>query len=216
MSAEDQQRASDLAPIRGTRLPRGRALPAGELKALFDGCAGDRAWATAVRDAALLALLYGSGLRRAEAVALDLADYDEAAGTLRVRGKGNKQRLAHLSDGAAAAVEARLAIRGGWSGPLFVPINKGGRIEQRRLSGQGILHIGRQRQRAAGIGAFSPHDLRRTFIGDLLDAGADLSTVQQLAGHAQIQTTARYDRRGEAAKKKAAKLLHVPVVPPTR
>jgi site-specific recombinase XerD len=175
-----------------------------------------RQLARAVRDAALLALLYGSGLRRAEAVALDLADYDQQAGTLRVRGKGNKERLAHLSDGAAAALDGWLAVRGAWAGPLFVSINKGGALQQRRLSGQGILHIGRQRQRAAGIGAFSPHDLRRTFIGDLLDAGADLSTVQQLAGHAQIQTTARYDRRGEATKKKAAKLLHVPVAPATR
>src|SRR5712691_10702474 len=99
--------------------------------------------------------------------------------------------------------------RGFWLGAVFVAVNKGGKLGRRGMSGQAMLYIARRRTVQASVAAFSPHDLRRTFIGDLLDAGADLSTVQQLAGHAQIQTTARYDR-GEATKKRAAKLLHVP------
>ena len=89
-------------------------------------------------------------------------------------------------------------------------MTKGGKLRPRRLSAQAMLYVTRRRGRGAGVERFSPHDLRRSFISDLLDAGADLSTVQKLAGHAQVQTTARYDRRGETAKQQAADLLHVP------
>src|SRR4030088_137727 len=81
VSAEDFQRASDLEPVRGSRLPRGRALQPGEVRALFAACEEDdpKKPAMAARDAAILALLYGSGLRRAEAVGLEVADYDREA-----------------------------------------------------------------------------------------------------------------------------------------
>lgn len=211
VGVEDYQRAVDLEPVRGSRLPRGRALEAGEIDRLFQACATDRPATSATRDAALLAVLYGAGLRRAEAIALDLVDYDSRAGTLKVRGKGNKERLAHVGAGGRAALDDWIDIRGSASGPLFWPVHRSGRIgPPRRLSAQSVLYLAQRRADDGGVAKFSPHDLRRSFVSDLLDRGVDLSTAQQLAGHAQVQTTARYDRRGEEAKSKAARQLHVP------
>jgi site-specific recombinase XerD len=94
-------------------------------------------------------------------------------------------------------------------------VNKGGRITIRCMTDQAVLYTLRRRAVQAGVVSFSPHDLRRTFVSDLLDAGADIATVQRMAGHANVATTARYDRRGEMTKRKAAELLHVPYVAPT-
>ncbi len=213
MSPDDYQRAIDLAVVKGSTLPAGRALDAGELRALFATCSGGTPHDA--RDAALLAVLYGAGVRRSEAVALDLADYDPGTGALSVRhGKGNKARVAYVTNGAKAALDAWIAARGPEAGPLFCPVAKGGRVVVRRLTPGSVLDALRARAEAAGVDRFSPHDLRRSFISDLLDGGADISTVQRMAGHASVTTTQRYDRRGEQAKRKASGLLHVPYVAP--
>jgi integrase len=78
------------------------------------------------------------------------------------------------------------------------------------MTTQAIYNLLAKRAVRARVKDFSPHDLRRTFVSDLLDAGADIATVAKMAGHANIQTTARYDRRPEEAKQKAAELLRVP------
>jgi site-specific recombinase XerD len=161
-----------------------------------------------IRDAAVISLLYGCGLRRAEVVGLDLGDYKPQEETLRVQGKRNKQRLIPLVGGAANALADWLRIRGDVAGPLFW--GAGNRNNGRRLTTQAIYNMLQKRAVRGGIANLSPHDFRRTFVGDLLDRGADIVTVQKLAGHAHVETTARYDRRGEQAKHKAAKLLHVP------
>lgn len=210
MDAETYHRATDLPSVRGERLPKGRRLTGGELRALCDVCAQDDTPAGA-RDVAMLALGYGAGLRRAEIVALDMSDYDAESGALTIRsGKGRKDRLVYATNGSRDALGAWLRVRGSQPGPLFVGINKGGRLLPSRLSDQGVLRMVMKRGAEAGVKAFSPHDLRRSFISDLLDQGADLVTVQALAGHSNVQTTARYDRRGEKAKKRASELLHVP------
>lgn len=209
MTAEDYQRAADVRSVAGSTLPAGRALTAGEIAALLDACAADDSPAGA-RDGAMIALLFAGGLRRAEVCALALSDYDTGAGTLIVKGKRNKKRELPIANGTADALADWLAVRGEEAGPLFCPVNKGGRVIVRRMYPEAVFNALVKRAAEAGVKNLSPHDFRRTFVSNLLDAGADISTVQRLAGHASVNTTARYDRRGEAAKRKAVELLHVP------
>ncbi|HMC08579.1 MAG TPA: tyrosine-type recombinase/integrase, partial [Actinomycetota bacterium] len=216
IGAEERARIVGVANLKGEDLPAGRAVSIGELGQLFADCAEDPNAALGARDAAMLGLLYGCGLRRAEAVALDVADYDREAGSLRVQGKGRKERLSYPMGGALAALEAWLAIRGAEAGPLLLGVNKGGHLGARRLSTAAVWAALAARAEQAGVRRFTPHDLRRTFVGELLDAGADVSSVQRLAGHANVSTTVRYDRRPEAAKKRAAGLLQVPYRPRAR
>jgi site-specific recombinase XerD len=212
MSPDDYARAREVEGVKGTTLPAGREVTPGELVALFRVCAEDPTPAGA-RDAALLALLYGGGLRRSEAVALRLSDYAPETGTLTVRaGKGRKARTGHATNGAADALAAWLDVRGTDRGALLCPVDKAGRLHFRRMTDQAVLYILRKRAQEAGVAHCTPHDLRRSFISHLLDRGADISTVQRMAGHANVTTTARYDRRGEEAKRKAAALLVVPFV----
>lgn len=209
MTAEDYHKTASVKSVTGESIPAGRELANGEITALMAACENDTTPAGA-RDAALIALLYSCGLRRAEVVDLDLEHYDSGTGRLVVRGKRNKERTAYLVNGAARAMADWLAMRGEDPGALFWPINKGGALQKRRMTNQAIYNMLIKRGAEAGVKDFSPHDMRRTFVSDLLDAGADIVTVSKMAGHASVTTTARYDRRPEQAKQKAAELLHVP------
>lgn len=220
IGADDCANACAVESIKGETLPRGRALEAGEIAALLNACARDKS-AAGARDAAIIALWRGAGLRRAEICALQLADYDTPAAALRVTGKRNKQRAVPLGQGAADALADWLAVRGTEPGALFYHVSKAGALvcvlhnggapaHGEKLAPQAVYNMLAKRAAQAGVTNLSPHDFRRTFVSDLLDAGADIATVQQLAGHANVQTTARYDRRGEGAKRRAVALLHVP------
>lgn len=210
LSAEMYQRAADLENISAETLPKGRRLSRKELQRLREACEADDSPA-GKRDLALLALLARAGLRRSEAVELDVSDYREVevgeTAEILVRGKSRKERIVPVNNGAKDVLDGWLETRGREPGPLLVPVMKGGEIEIRRMTAQALYLRVKRRAEQAGLEEFSPHDLRRTYVTDLLDAGNDLAVVRDLAGHASTDTTARYDRRGEEAKRKAAATL---------
>ena len=208
MSGEDYRRAASVKAVRGSRLPAGRGLESGEIKALFANI--DATTAGGARDAALLAMLYGCGLRRAEAAAARVEDLDDERTALRIRGKGNRERDAPVNTGVRAAIDNWLQHRGTAPGPLLCRVSRHGLVEPVGLSPGAVRLRLETRAKQAGIGHCSPHDLRRTYVSTLLDEGADISTVARMAGHANVQTTARYDRRGERAARTAAEQIHVP------
>jgi site-specific recombinase XerD len=204
---------ASLKSVRGSTLPKGRHLPKVEVARMFRAISKTPNPAAA-RDAALLALLC-IGLRRAEVAGLQVTDYDRASGRLVVRGKGNKERAVFLTNGAKSAVEDWLEIRGDQaSDSLLIQVNKGGRIVASGITPQSIYATLLKRAEQAGL-EVSPHDFRRTFIGEALTAGVDVVTVQYLAGHSNPTTTARYDRRGDDIKKSAMATVSVPYLPPS-
>lgn len=185
--------AADVKP-RATpaRLPK--ALSTDDVAALLDAAAvGDGP--AALRDKALLEVLYGSGARISEATGLDVDDIDlrEGSESVLLRGKGRKERIVPLGGYAREALDAylvrarpALATHGKGTSALFLN-SRGGRIS--RQSGWTILKAAAQR---AGVGDISPHTLRHSFATHLLRGGADIRVVQELLGHASVTTTQIY------------------------
>jgi integrase/recombinase XerC len=174
------------------RLPR--AVPVDEAFALMD--APDAEKVLGLRDMAMLEVLYGGGLRVSELCGLDLEDLDVQARTVRVLGKGNKERFCPLHEGAVAAVIAWMERRGELlvrpakkQDPSALFLNfRGGRLTTRSVErhlDKYVTQLGLNRK-------MSPHALRHSFATHLLAGGADIRSIQELLGHASLSTTQRY------------------------
>lgn len=145
----------------------------------------------AARDVAILELFYSSGLRVSELVALDVSDADFLSETLRVIGKGNKERLVPIGSHAMTALQKYRQQAAVHEGPLF--INKNKDPQKRRLSARSVQMLLKKYLAATDIGfEVTPHKLRHTFATHMLDHGADLRSVQTLLGHASLSTTQIY------------------------
>ncbi len=178
-------------PASAKRLPK--ALPLSEIEAILDA-AGAPGTSLALRDRALLEVLYGTGARISEAVGLDLDDLDLEEGTVLLRGKGSKERIVPVGSYAREAVEAyvvrgRPELSGVGRGTAALFLNaRGGRLS--RQSAWAVL--AKAAERAGVTAEVSPHTLRHSFATHLLDGGADVRVVQELLGHASVTTTQVY------------------------
>jgi integrase/recombinase XerD len=183
--------ASVKPPTPAKRLPK--ALPLSDVEAILEA-AGAAGTTLALRDRALLEVLYGTGARISEAVGLDVDDLDLDEGTVLLRGKGGKERQVPVGSFAQAAVDAylvrgrpELVAVGGGTPALFLNA-RGGRLS--RQSAWTVLV--RAAERAGVTRDVSPHTLRHSFATHLLDGGADVRVVQELLGHASVTTTQVY------------------------
>lgn len=187
---EDDPARAVRPPAAGKRLPK--ALPVEDVLRLLNmpPAEGERA----LRDRALLELLYSTGARISEAVGLDLDDVDAGERTVLLDGKGGKQRLVPIGKPAVAALEtylvrARPALAGRGRGSAALFLNARGS----RLSRQSAWQVLKTTAERAGISAsVSPHTLRHSFATHLLEGGADVRVVQELLGHASVTTTQVY------------------------
>jgi len=209
IDSDRSARIGDLPNVRGTRLPRGRALPPQEIERLFAAAGRDRG-DKGLRDTALLALLYGCGMRRAEAVTVGTGARSRSDGdTIRVVGKGGRERLIPVAVWVGDCIDAWIERRRSDDGPLLAPIRSGNICRGEALTPSWATLTVRRISRAADI-VCSPHDLRRSFVSLELEGGADIALVQRVAGHRSIETTTRYDRRPDRALRAAVEAIPGP------
>jgi integrase/recombinase XerC len=169
------------------RRPLPNVLPIDQVFALLDTAVTPPTPLT-LRDQAILELLYAAGIRVSELVALDMQDIDLQAGTMRVQGKGRRERQVFFGKTATQALQAYLEVRQGqetWA--LFVN-HRGGRLTTRGVQ----LLVKKHCQRTGLPTRTSPHTMRHAFATHLLDNGADLRAIQELLGHQQLSTTQKY------------------------
>lgn len=210
MSAEEYERARKVKNVKGSREAAGRSIHPDQMAALLAVCLADENKQRGIRDAALMAVLQSTGIRRAEAASAKIERYDHAERTLKIIGKGNKERAVYIHPGAVPYLERWLVTVASRRGPIFRKIDRWEHVSERPLSARAIGYLVDERRTQAGLPTMSTHDFRRTFIGDFIDAGGDLVQAQKLAGHASATTTASYDRRPGRALRNAVDRLSLP------
>lgn len=211
ITTDDYRRAMDFKGLKTTGLPpSGRVVSIEEVRTVLITATRQeepKSW----RDQALLVVMFAAGLRRQEARSLDAENFNTDTGAVTIcRGKGGKFRTAYLAEGYREWVEPWAKFQRDRScKPMFARWSKGKGPTMQRLSNAGVDYVLGELVELAKIDDLTPHDLRRTFATDMLEQGADILMVQKLMGHADVKTTAIYDRRGEKSKQAAAEKMPI-------
>jgi site-specific recombinase XerD len=194
------------AAIPGPSISKKRPAPlkVGEVVKLLQTSLAGRSEGARLRDTAIMELLYASGMRRAEVAGVRLADVDLAERTIRVTGKGNKERAVVINHTAAAAIEAYLRVRPQRPDPALF-LGRGGK----GLTPKHVWRIFRAIYRVSGVQKHaSPHTLRHSFATHLVENGVDLETVRELLGHESLATTGVYLQLAMGHKRRAYDEAH--------
>ncbi|MDM3315962.1 site-specific integrase [Citrobacter sp. Cb220] len=207
LDADSLARIKMVKRVKGDSGNKGRALSREEVKQLIEATKAHPQKLRQLRDKVIVLTLCGAGLRVGELVALDRKDCCPKTQILTVRqGKGRKYRQIAVSPVVARAIQAWLKVKGDGNA-MFTGICRSGLVGHKALTPAGVTVILSQLAEVAGLEAFTPHDLRRTFITRLLEQGADINIVRQLAGHSDISTTVLYDRRAGLEIRQASRLM---------
>jgi len=209
--SDQASRVTQIKNVTGKRPPRGRHVKTRELSALIRACIQDDTPAGR-RDAALFAVGVMTGMRQAELRGLRMRDLKKGFKSieLSILGKGDKHRTVNVVNEARTLLLRWLSERNSDHGYIFCPILRSGEpVILHQMSHEGLRKIFEKRIKLAGVEHLTPHDLRRTFAGNMLDR-YDLAMVQDLLGHESANTTSMYDRRPDERKKEAVKDLHIP------
>ena len=213
ISTDDYLRAKDIKNLKGKRLRTGRAIHPDEVAKLLASCAR-REGPGRYRDTAMFMVLQSTGIRREELAHALIEKYDPRERSLDVIGKGNKERRVWLHPAAVQALEDWLVFLGERQGPMFRAVNKHRQILPDAITPSAVNDIVERHREAAGLLPMSPHDFRRTLIGNSTTPAATASRHRKIAGHEHSSTTDGYDRRGERGLRDLIDRLPI-VTPPT-
>ncbi|MDC9603654.1 tyrosine-type recombinase/integrase [Xenorhabdus griffiniae] len=205
MEADHYHDIKNIKRVRGSRVSRGRMLERSEVKKIFTFL-DSQSTGAAIRDAALISLMFGCGLRRSEVAGLDRGHIDFELNKINIHGKGNKERINYMPPETAQRMHLWVdTVRGDHNGALFTRIRKNDDVTSDRITTNGIGFIIEQLVFKLSLKSFTPHDLRHSYASLLLENGEDILAVKEALGHASVVTTQQYDKRSIKRLEEAAR-----------